>query len=229
MRPVDRGSAPRSYTKYQDAQADLINRIGDYCSYCERQIECNLAVEHIRPKSWVPMLRNDWSNFLLGCVNCNSCKGDKDIDIDDYFWPDADNTFLAFEYLDAGLVVTHPSLHHPEGVKAQATIELFGLDRDPGHPNKGKRPTSKDKRWLRRQEIWRIAKRELGRLQRDDTPNIRELIVEVAISRGLFSIWMKVFEHDPDMRCRLIRGFRGTAINCFDTGGQAISRAGGKI
>ena len=55
MRPVERGAALRVYTKYQDAGPDLQARLGDYCSYCERQIETNLAVEGNVPcpgKSW---------------------------------------------------------------------------------------------------------------------------------------------------------------------------------
>ncbi|MBD2270943.1 HNH endonuclease [Anabaena sp. FACHB-1391] len=229
MRPVDKGSAAITYSKYQDAQNDLIERIGDYCSYCERQIETNLAVEHIQPKSKVPTLCNEWSNFLLGCVNCNSCKGDQDIDPDEYFWPDSDNTSLAFDYLAGGLVVTHPALNSINQLIAQRTIETFGLDRDPGNPNKKKCPTPKDKRWQKRNEIWNLAQTQLTRLQSEDTQNIRELIVELAISRGLFSIWMKVFEKDPDMRCRLISGFKGTALDCFDISGLAISRLGGRL
>lgn len=229
MRPIDRGKAPQIYTKYQDAQADLIERIGYYCSYCERYIKTNLAVEHIQPKSLVPILRNDWSNFLLSCVNCNSCKGDKNIDITKFFWPHADNTFLAFDYLEAGIVVTHPNLHAAAAAKAQATIELLGLDRDHGQPNKSKWPTSKDIRWQDRFENWSLATHELKRLKGDDTTNVRELIVGVAISRGLFSIWMKVFEDDLDMCCRLIKAFKGTAINCFSSEGKAISRTGGML
>ena len=75
MRPVDKGVAPARYVRYQDANSDLRGRIGDYCSYCERQIETHLAVEHVQPKVRRTTLRNSWSNFLLGCVNCNSSKG----------------------------------------------------------------------------------------------------------------------------------------------------------
>jgi hypothetical protein len=51
MRPVNRGAAPAVYTNYQNAGPDLQACLGDYCSYCERQIETHLAVEHIQPKS----------------------------------------------------------------------------------------------------------------------------------------------------------------------------------
>lgn len=220
MRPIDKGAAPRTYTNYQDAQQDLIDRIGDYCSYCERQIETNLSVEHVQPKSKVPVLRNEWSNFLLGCVNCNSSKGDTDIVESDYFWPDKVNTLLVFEYIVGGRIVPHSALTAIESTKALATIVLFGLDREPGHP----KLSPKDRRWRKRQEAWDLAQKDLIRLQRGDTVHVRELIVENALGRGMFSIWMKVFEHDVDMRRRLINGFRGTAANCFDASCVAIER-----
>ncbi|NOQ13247.1 MAG: HNH endonuclease, partial [Methyloprofundus sp.] len=62
MRPVRRGASPKAedYEDYSDAKTDLISRISSgqfkerhiaaYCSYCERKIDTNLAVEHIEPK-----------------------------------------------------------------------------------------------------------------------------------------------------------------------------------
>ena len=133
MRPVDRGSAPRAYPRYQDAGPDLRARLGDYCSYCERQIETNLAVEHIQPKSVMKALITDWDNFLLACTNCNSTKGDTLIKLVDYFWPDSDNTLRAFEYVPGGLIEPNPGLSQPMAVKAVATLTLTGLDRYPGN------------------------------------------------------------------------------------------------
>ena len=75
MRPVDKGPAPKVYTRYQDASTDLKGRLGDYCSYCERHIETHLAVEHVQAKVQRASLRNSWANLLLGCVHCNSSKG----------------------------------------------------------------------------------------------------------------------------------------------------------
>ncbi len=94
MRPVERGSAPRTYTRYQDAIGDLEARLGTYCSYCERRT--SLAVEHVIPKSKRPDLEREWTNFLLACTTCNSVKGDKDVVIQKFLWPDRDNTFLAY-------------------------------------------------------------------------------------------------------------------------------------
>lgn len=58
MRPIDRGMCPKDITgnikkfsKYQDARGDLIDKLGEYCSYCEMQLDASLAVEHVQPKS----------------------------------------------------------------------------------------------------------------------------------------------------------------------------------
>ena len=52
MRVIDRGMSPLAadYENYRDAFPELVARLGFYCSYCERRIPTNLAVEHIQPK-----------------------------------------------------------------------------------------------------------------------------------------------------------------------------------
>lgn len=227
MRPVERGNAPQTYTHYQDAGPDLQARIGDYCSYCERQIETNLAVEHIQPKSHVPTLVTEWSNFLLGCVNCNSSKGDTPVNPADHLWPDTDNTLLAFQYTHGGLVNPHVALSARLATKAQATITLAGLDKYPG--NHGKEPSAKDKRWLRRQQVWQLAEMNRTRLLTNDSPAVRELIVENAVARGMFSIWWTVFAGDTDMRRRFREAFTGTHGGCFDANEDLVARVGGQV
>ena len=106
MRPIDRGGAPATYARYEDAKQDLVNRLGSYCSYCERRIATLLAVEHIQPKA-LPQyahLEREWTNFLLSCVNCNSAKLTTPIELADYLLPDRDNTFLAYSYAITGMV-----------------------------------------------------------------------------------------------------------------------------
>ena len=147
MRPVDKGVAPNAYAHYREVADDLKLRIGDYCLYCERQIETNLAVEHIQPKSLNVGLQTTWPNFLLGCVNCNSSKGDTPIVLADYFWPDTDNTLRAVEYTAGGLVRPHSGRTGPEQATAQSTIELTGLDKDLGNPDLNRCPSSSDIRW----------------------------------------------------------------------------------
>lgn len=214
---------------YQDAGPDLQARLGDYCSYCERQIETNLAVEHVQPKDLQPALRNTWTNFLLGCVHCNSSKGVQPVSVPNFLWPDLDNTLRAFEYGPGGLVKSSTALTPPIQAKAEALIQLTGLDKDPGNPTTGRRPTESDKRWRRRLEAWQLAERSKQRLVRINTPEMREQIVETALARGMFSIWYHAFAGDADMRRRLRQAFTGTAPNCFDTNEGLVPRPGGQL
>jgi hypothetical protein len=211
MRPIDKGTAPTSYTRYQDAGPDLQARIGDYCCYCERHIETNLAVEHVQPKDLVPVLATNWSNFLLS----------------DYFWPDIDNTLKAFDYIQGGVVVPKPALAPALLQKAYATIRLTGLDCYPGNP--GREPTSADKRWLTRLKAWQLAERYRSVLLQEDTATIRELIVDLALSCGEFSIWWTVFSGDIDMRRRLREAFVGTHSASFDANEDPLPRIGGQL
>jgi len=83
MRPVKRGSSPvqEDYRHHSEAKPDLVSRLGQYCSYCERPISTQLAVEHIQPQGLPKYehLKGRWNNFLLACINCNSTKQDKDV------------------------------------------------------------------------------------------------------------------------------------------------------
>ena len=227
MRPVDKGASPGVYARYQDAGADLQACLGDYCSYCERQIETNLAIEHVQPKSLVPALATTWSNFLLGCVNCNSSKGAAPVNLPDFVWPDSDNTLRALHYTRGGLIDPQPGLAPAMVAKARATIQLVGLDRFPG--NAGREPTLADKRWLRRQELWQLAEKDRGRLATNDSLEVRELIVENALGRGMFSIWWTVFAGDVDMRRRFREAFVGTHGASFDLNEDLVARAAGQI
>lgn len=227
MRPVEKGTAPAIYARYQDAGADLQARLGDYCSYCERQIETHLAVEHIQPKSRHAKLRTAWRNFLLGCVHCNSSKGKRRIALGRYYWPDRDNTLRAFDYTKGGLVEPRAGLSAAEVAIAQATIELMGLDKYPG--NLGREPSLSDRRWLRRQQIWQMATMDRDRLAANNTIQVRELIVENAVGRGMFSIWWTVFAGDADMRRRLREAFVGTHYPSFDGNEDLVPRIGGQL
>ncbi|MDY6805035.1 MAG: HNH endonuclease [Cyanobacteriota bacterium] len=229
MRPIERGNLPvdnknkpKVFSKYQDAKGDLIDRLGAYCSYCERRIDASLAVEHKQPKTKNPDLELSWDNFLLGCANCNSTKKDKDVRLDDYYWPDRDNTIRAFEYLQGGILQVNSNLTNSEKELAIKTLELTGLDKIPKNDS-----ANKDYRWLNRSKAWEKAEWSLRNLRRNDTPEMREQIVETAASRGFFSVWMTVFREDRDMLLRFIDAFPGTCRSCFDGQGQSIARPGG--
>lgn len=227
MRPVNKGAAPTVYARYQDAGPDLRARLGDYCSYCERKIRTNLAVEHKQPQSVAQALIADWTNLLLACVNCNSTKGKTPTGLVDYFWPDTDNTLLAFEYRRGGTICPHPDLVPAMATKAFATLKLTGLNRYPDGPEQA--PTKTDQRWLHRQRTWQMAERERDDLARQDTEKIRELIVDLATERGDFSIWWTVFAGDVDMRRRLREAFIGTHTASFDINENPIPRVGGQL
>lgn len=227
MRPVERGADPGPFEDYRDAARHLFERLGDYCSYCERQIETHLAVEHLMPKSHNPALRTAWNNFLLACTNCNSCKGDTPVNLPDYLWPDLDNTMRAFEYRRGGIITATISLSATLAGKAKATIQLLGLDKDPGNP--GREPNSSDRRWLRRQQAWNMAEYYRKLLEKKDSEELRAAIVHIVTGRGEFSIWWTVFHGDADMRRRLREAFVGTAHACFDCNESLVVRNGGQI
>jgi hypothetical protein len=227
MRPITRGAAPKTYAKYQDAINDLETCFGRYCSYCERHFPALLAVEHVSPKTSDAARETDWTNFLIGCVNCNSAKGDNPTNDEDFLWPDKDNTLKAIEYRAGGLVEPSPTLDPLIVPKVVALIDLVGLDRHPGKPP-AKRPTDRDKRYLDREETWNIAQLSRGALASNNNNVIRDLIVSAAKKSGFFSVWIAAFHDDPDMRYRLIAAHVGTARDCFEDDWSVKSRPGGR-
>lgn len=225
MRPISKGTAPRSYREYGDAQPDLIRQVGRFCSYCERKIPSSIAVEHKRPKDIYPRYELEWDNFLLSCPNCNSAKSKKRVTLSLYLWPDSDNTFWAFEYTQDGIVIPRQSLPRWIRRKASRTIFMLGLDKHPGHHRE---PTDRDYRWADRREQWQKAVTAREQLKLYDTPDQRFMIIQFA-KDGIFSIWMEVFKDDVDMRQRLINAFPGTACDCFDAHCKVVVRPGGKF
>jgi uncharacterized protein (TIGR02646 family) len=229
MRPVDRGGAPQVFSDYADAKPFLVSRLGDYCSYCERPIKTNLAVEHVLPKSRHPNLELDWANFLLGCVNCNSTKGRKPVDRTKCLLPDQDNTSLAYHYKQSGQVVSRSALADEIREKAEALLALTGLNKFPTTFPDGVQFEAALERWQQRSLAWSTAEMSLQAFESEDTVHVADLIVTLARSTGFFSVWLRVFGDHPAMRVRFIEAFPGTASDCFDSSGQAVNRPGGQI
>lgn len=245
MRPVRKGSSPTQgdFNKYEDAKADLISRLGGYCSYCERRIPTNLAVEHLEPKDGEhgkPALKNKWSNFLLACVNCNSTKSDKQVEFDKLFFPDRDNTFYSFHYSPDGAIEPADYLSDDDKLIAQSTLKLIGLDKSQQvSTDSNKKQVALD-RVSQRMQVWIKATqaKQFIDAQPQNLP-LKEMAIGWAKAEGYFSVWMTVFENDSDMKLRLIQAFKGTIDSgCFDmTTGNAITPApnpdllqnGGKI
>lgn len=215
MRPVRRGPSPQAtdFAHYTDARPFLVSRLGAYCSYCERHIQTNLAVEHIQPKGLPAYagLIGRWDNFLLGCVNCNSAKKDTDVVLADVLLPDRDNTAVAFNYVADGTVTA-------QVVHAQSLLSLVGLDKPISiNTDENGKQIALD-RVAQRLEVWGIAQEALADVNTSPgVEAIRRQVIRSAQANGFFSIWMTVFSADPDMRNRLIDAFDGTRNSgCFD-------------
>jgi len=233
MRPVIRGDHPVKddgtavvFKAYAEARSELIKRIGECCSFCEMHLDSSLAVEHVQPKKPPGATTNDvdrelrWDNFLLACTNCNSTKSNTDVVLDDYLWPDKDNTFLAITYKPGGLVEATAGISEKQ---AQNLIELVGLHKVPTDSEQSKEAS--DRRWNNRREAWDIATMSKENLAQLDNPIMRKQIVMQI--QGYWSIWMTIFKDDPDMIERIIDRVAGTAKHCFDAknGYCAVERA----
>jgi len=201
------------YKPYQAAKYPLGANIGEFCSYCECPItDAALAVEHIQAKSLTKYahLEFSWINFLLACARCNGKdnKSNKDVVLTDIHLPHLNNTMLSIHYGQGGLVQVHPNLvvGSAEYKKAKALIDLVGLDKCPAKLG--------DNRWRRRDIVWQLAMRFEDKYRQ--TKTTVEDIIELAKSRGFFSIWFTVFKNYPKVRQALIQNFAGTALECFD-------------
>ncbi|WP_459211523.1 HNH endonuclease [Aquimarina rhabdastrellae] len=217
MRAIDKGDTPNEdgenieINEYGDARPYLIDRLGDYCSYCENQIT-NPAVEHILPKSISPNVETNWYNFLLACVNCNSIKGHSQLNLEDYYWPDIHNTYLLFEYHPLGVITLKDHLHNSVDKDiAQKTLELTGLNRY------GEALTSDaDRRWIKRSEAYGKAENALSFYTCNNRPNgYIQTITDLATSTGFWSVWIKIFENEIEVVDALTNSFKGT-FNKFD-------------
>lgn len=220
LRPVDKGITPTtSFTHYQDARGLLIGRLGEYCSFCEMHCDADLAVEHKLPKDYPKNahLVLAWTNFLLACRNCNSTKGTKDIALQDMLWPDTENTLHALVYGPDAMIRVNSVLSPQEQLQALALLELVGVHRTPNID-----PQLKDRRWMNREQAWRLAVEAYNDLQIEDTPIHRRRIVQQAQAKGYWSVWMTVFKSDQQMLLDMIRNFPGTDTSCFNTNGQCL-------
>lgn len=223
MRPICRGASPQpdDFNPYNKAQSFLISRLGSYCSYCERRIATQLAVEHIQPKGLTKYaeLIGRWDNYLLGCVNCNSTKSNKDVLLENTLLPDRDNTFAAFSYLKDGTVVPSATAKAAGlGKMALATLKLTGLDK----PNlnaldENGRLVALD-RVSQRLQVWAVAEESKSDVAANSANEaVKRGVVRAAQAYGFFSIWLTVFQGDAEMCNRLIDAFAGTRGSaCFD-------------
>lgn len=226
MRPVLKGACPINekgeeikFSKYTQSRRYLIDRIGEYCSYCERKIEVNLAVEHVKPKATNKELELSWDNFLLGCTNCNSTKGATEVDLINYLWPDIDNTYLAFEYDDSGIVKINKARPLEEQAKAQRLITLCGLDKVQPKTDSVAWKVASDRRFEHRLQAWIEAQEAVGNYEKASgilRTRMLPLILKIVAHQGFWSIWMCAFESFPEVQQGLVNNFIGTRKVFFD-------------
>lgn len=222
MRPVDRGVCPQAdgadvvFGEYGHARPYLVDRLGDYCSFCEAPL-LNPAVEHVRCKDKNPDLECAWSNFLLACPSCNSTKGtriDTAADVASCLWPDQDRTLDAFVYRQDGTVSVAEGLVPDMRDRAHAIADLVGLLRRPG-PNGGltreQQLRGSDRRWVKRYEAWKEAADSRTDLLECRTPEMLRQVIRTAKGTGFFSVWFTVFQAEGDVLSELVRSFPGTA------------------
>lgn len=233
MRPINKGLSPRSddYSHYRDALDDLVGRIGFFCCYCEQPIQHAPEIEHVQPKCLNPELERSWENLLLSCSTCNRTKGNSSVDLDQVAMPDMDNTFRGLVYHQYGNIEISPDLTEVQTDLMKQVVRLVRLDRHPDAKNSDDRPTSRDRRFQLRSDIWDVADRVLNRLEQSgkDAGLADTIVDSLAPSKGFFSIWMTVFRDHPDMLQRFIEIFPGTDSKCFDDQGLASHRPGGRL
>lgn len=221
MRAVYKGTTTQVFTNWNQARDPMVARIGWYCSYCEMSVSQMIAIEHIVPRDngGAPL---DWENFLLSCVYCNSVKKARNVSRAGYFWPDIDNTDLAFLYDKTEAVVTVPG---PTQVAAESTIDLTGLDRMPGAANT---PTNRDSRWIHRLRVWLRAERCLEIWQNHPQQHTAELISMIAAEMGFYSVWTTVFAAEAAAIPIIKSAFIGT-YEVYEANGARRIRANGLV
>ncbi|SHM67983.1 HNH endonuclease [Flavobacterium chilense] len=214
MRPVNKlryTTNQIEYKPYGNAKPFLIDAIGKYCSFCEREgFSSSLDVEHIEYKDTHRDKEFLWSNFLLACKNCNSIKGTTEIIFENIILPHLQDTFSPFEYLESGYIKIKDEVSDPLRTKVIQLIDLVGLDRRPGSP----KYSTKDDRWQERKQSWELSQKYLKKYT-DNKCDI-ETIVDLSKNVGFWSIWMNTFKNFPIVQKALIDNFSGTNLAFFN-------------
>jgi len=147
------------------------------------------------------------------------------VELQDYYWPDTDNTALAFEYGADGTVAPSSGLPAEAQERARRTLGLTGLDK---HPLGDRQASPDDYRWFDRLEAWDQATHYLQAFEQNQTRP--ETVAGVMKERGMWSVWMTVFGAYTEVRRALISELPGTATDCFDPHTcEPIPRPGGDL
>lgn len=236
MRPVTHVKSGPQLSDHKKAKPALISHMGEYCAYCERQVDADgLHVEHIKPQKKHSKLGLTWSNFLLACGTCNTYKRHfQDVNrqvgiLNKQAWPHLDNTFGAYTYDKNGRVAISASLTGPQKVMAQQTLTMAGLDRTPAVAASYKKRGLIYETIKRRERIWNVAEIALVAYEQNPTNTQRATVVNQAQDAGFFSVWMTIFTAHPVVKNDLISCLKATSA-CFDAlGSPTFPRNIGRI
>lgn len=214
MRPVDKGLWPTrkntaatklKFNKWARAIKHLRDRTGEFCHLCEMAINHQIAVEHIKSRHTHPKLSSSWTNFILSCSHCNSSKGTKRLDSPyrkRYIWPHIHNTLMAFEVPltgdEAGVV--RPSCNVTQNPqltqRARDTIALYELNKTTTADG------AADRRYSNRMEAIQMA--TCRRVEFERGQATVAAILDMARTRGFFSVWFEIFSDVPEVKSALI-------------------------
>lgn len=223
MRSITRGAAPMAYTNYKAARNDLGGRIGWVCSYCEMPVKNMIEVEHIHPVANGGNER-DWGNFLLACRYCNGIKSNNNANRAGYFWPDVDNTPLAFAYSETNIIEPAIGLPPNDNAAAIATINLTGLNRT---PHSGNEPTDADSRWIARLTALGVITDSYNDWLTNQNAAFARQIARTATGHGFYSFWMLKFAGIQLVIDAINAEFLGTYVPQYDATGTKIIRPTG--
>ncbi len=231
INPETQKAILKEYKPHSKAKLDLDDNLGPYCGYCEvfnttAQVDHIISQDQISEENLPKEMLYLWDNFISACSKCNGKdnKTNKKVDFQTMYSPDRNNTFMAFTYGEGFVVTVNPNLSTKQQLKAQALMDLVGLDKfpivpqlqeskylNPKYPNFNGR---NDKRWLYRDEAWQFADKYLAKYESGEVD--ADGVANVADRRGFFSVWFTVFMAHKEVKKALIDRFEGTALDCFD-------------
>ena len=127
---------------------------------------------------------------------------------------------MAYTYKGGLVQVNAADLNQidPSGTRLNKAQKLFDLINLGNIPT----PKEKDRRFAQRNTAYELAKDALEDWQKaqGSTPAglnaLKRQIVQNALGHGFFSVWMTVFEDEPDILLALIQAFPGTNQTFFD-------------
>lgn len=229
MRPINKGGIPlladgniKTVTDYKNWRADLINRIGFYCCYCNLPLKDSPQVEHVIAQDINPSKALEWDNMLLACGPCNRTKSNEPCPPETHYLPQYHNTHLAFEYFVSNTTINNTNAAFVRSrsagcdiLKSNSAIDLCALDRDTSSDVQ----KATDLRWKYRNEAIlhsRIWRKEFDDWAHTRMSNFVNLLNTIVTETGFWSIWFETFQDVLEVRRMLVQDIIGTDEGSFD-------------